>query len=186
MSHTLFAAETDTEADAMKQYTWDQFRLTYPAQGWQLKERDSDEHTMNLQLVSERERDLAIVMTLKNNMPPRDANYEENPAMASSAFGLPIALELADKEEERIAVSFAPMNFDEHWELAAHFLVADAEGNGFKLIEAFHYFPESDENYALLGAIMSSGQKGELVEETAHYDYLYQAYEIVQSVQVVK
>lgn len=177
----LFAEEPE-----MLTYNWQRFSITYPAEGWKLQELDSSHHRMNVQLVAQREQTLAIVLTLQNNMPEPGEDYYDNPARMSVAFGLPIALKLANDQEDLIAITFSTVNFDEHWEMAARFLVDEEETNNFHLVEAFHYFPEAPEaaNHAVLGAIIRSGERGSLAEETVYYDYLYEAYDIVGHIKI--
>lgn len=185
LSHSLIAYATDeeNEAEAKKSYQWQNFSFEYPETGWKLEQLDNDKHTMNMRLTSNRDPQLGIILTLRNDMPELDDEYDENPAMASVAFGLPIALNLAEKQEDRVALTFSQINFDEHWELAARFQVSDAEGSGFQLVEAFHYFPEA-EQAGVLGAVISRGQKGDVKEDAAYYNYIYQAYDIIQSLKV--
>lgn len=185
LSHSLTAYATDeSEEEAKKSYQWQGFSFEYPETGWKLEPLDNDEHIMNVRLTSEREPYLGIVLTLRDDMATSDESYDKNPAMVSIAFGLPIALNLAQKQEDRIALTFAQMNFDEHWELAARFQINDTEGLGFQIVEAFHYFPESVEQMAVLGAVVSRGQKGDVKEDPAYYNYIYQAYNIIQSIKV--
>ncbi|OUD14142.1 hypothetical protein [Thioflexithrix psekupsensis] len=185
---SVSATESDSdsveEEEPKKHYQWNDFSLSYPDSGWTLVEQGGDEHNMNIKLHSDRQQPLSLVLTLKTDMPARDEEYDENPTMTSVAFGLPIALKLAQKQEERITVSFAPMNFVDYWDLTARFQIMDSDQRHFHLVEAFHYFPETGENYAILGAVLTRGEVGEVVKEADYYNHIYQVYDIIQSITV--
>jgi hypothetical protein len=183
-SATESDSDSDDEEESKKHYQWNDFSLAYPESGWTLVEQGGDAYSMNVKLHADREQPLSLVLTLKTDMPARDEKYDENPAMTSVAFGLPIALKLAQKQEERITASFAPMNFSDYWELAARFQIMDSDQRRFHLVEAFHYFPEAGENYAVLGAILTQGQVGEVIEEPEYYQYVYEVYDIIQNITV--
>ncbi len=168
-----------------KSYQWHNFSLEYPMTLWTLEVLENQAHTQNIKLTSKREQPLSIMLTLRDDMPVPDDKYYDNPAAVSSAVGLPIALKLADKHEERISINFAQINFEEHWQLATLFSINNPETNLVQNVTAFHYFPEV-EHHAVLGAILSTSKKGELVEDKKYYDFLYQAYDILLSIKMKK
>ncbi len=180
-----FAVYAEEDELPKKTYQWHNFSLEYPMTFWTLEILENQAHTQNIKLTSKREQPLSIVLNLRDDMPIPDDKYYDNPAAVSSAFGLPIALKLADKHEERISVTFAQINFAEHWQLAAFFSVNNPENNIVQHIKAFHYFPET-EHHGVLGAILSTTKKGELVNDKKYYDFLYQAYDILLSIKVKK
>ena len=159
--------------------------LAYPKAGWKLEELPPPpgKKNTNLRLTADGTPTLSIIITWEDSLPALSAEDKETPpAGAAAAFGLPIALSMAENKSENIIPSVGLINLADMSELSAHFTIIKPGSQKTMNLDAFTYFPESAPGNLVMGAIISEGHllPSELSKE--YYYRLYDAFGIVQSI----
>ena len=169
--------------DALKDYSCGDFTLSYNAKKWNAEGADKKGEDCNVRINSKDTAGLSVLLTFLGNQPPTKEDEDTPNIQATIAFGIPIALSIANKHENNIAVSTGSINFDEYTDLSAHFLIDRPESKDVISLESFAYRPESEKHF-VLGAIMSSAKRADLNLAASYFDALQEAYVIVRSIKV--
>ena len=171
--------------DALKNYTCGDFTLAYNAKNWSAEDAEKKGDDCNVRINSKDTAGLSVLLTFLGNQPPTKEDQDTPNIQAAIAFGIPIALSIANKHENNVAVSTGSINFDEYTDLSAHFLIDRPESKDVVSLESFAYRPESEKHF-VLGAIMSSAKRADLNLKASYFDALQEAYDIVRSIKVTE
>lgn len=157
------------------------FSLSYPTEGWQLEELKPPpgKKNTNIKLTATGTPKLMIVVTWEDGVNAEDPTRS---VVAAQAFGLPIALNLADQKSENIISSIGLINLSEVSDLGARFTIVKPGTSKTTNIDAFVARPENAPGNMIMGAIISEGSQKEKDLNDEYYDRLYAAYGIVQSI----
>lgn len=177
-------AEEETEP---KGFSKGAFSLTYPGAGWTLEEQPVEEgkKDMNIRLVADGESPVSVLLTLTSSY-PQPAEDEEVPYSQelATAFGLPIALSLADKKEENIMNSVGLINFDEFYDLSSRFLIVKPGSSKTVTLDAFSYHTDNAPRNMVLGAVVFPDDRDPSKVKHEQLDRILEAYGIVQSIKI--
>jgi len=171
-----YAKETD------KSYTWKGFELTYPS-GWNLSQEKDIPELGRVVVLTQSKQSLEVTIALADKLSGDDAKKDKaTPATLAMAFGMPMALKLAGKNESAISITYGNIVLSNSRVLSTRFTVALPN---IPDVYNFECFSTTSGNKLFVGAIQSSSKKGHVPEDNASYRKAFQeAYQIVKSVTV--
>lgn len=163
------------------------FSLTYPGTGWKLQEKPAREGSddINLEISADDDTPVSIILSLSSSY-VQEAQTKDTPYAQelATAFGLPIALSIAEKKEENIFNSVGLINFDQFYELSSRFLILKPGSQKTVTLDAFSYHTDNAPKKMVLGAVIFQGDKNPSRVKHEQLDRILEAYGIVQSIKI--
>ncbi|MEI6206208.1 MAG: hypothetical protein WCP20_05465 [Desulfuromonadales bacterium] len=176
VSNSAFAVEKESA------YSWKGFELSYPA-GWKLSQEKDVPELGRVVVLSQNKQALDVTIALADKLSGDDAKKDKaTPATLAMAFGMPMALKLANKNESAISISYGSVGLSDMRVLSTRFTVALPNIPDVYNIECFSTTTGSR---LFVGAIQSSSKKGHVPEDNGGYRKAFQeAYHIIRSITV--
>ena len=171
-------------AEDVRRYEWKGYRFEYPS-GWKITLNNENGNNKYVRLESDTRWPIALYVTLFGDVPAKpDEKYLAAPALAGSAVGTGIALELAgDLKSAAIAASDASIELASGPAPSALLSVYPADGRTFYHLHCFMAW-RPDAMYS--GTLMTQGARGAINEDAAFHRRTSEAYALLRSIRRIK
>jgi hypothetical protein len=173
-------ATSVAQAEDLKTFEWKGVSFSYP-QSWKLQQGAADnQDAVNLQLLSESTPPVSLIINLNADKSMQGGTAEQS-GKIGEAFCLPIALQLAEKAEQRIY--HMPSRIQVAGKtMKSVSIVVEREAQGQKTFNNLHCFAGLGDGRVAVGAIISAGVPGQIMQQQPFLDATGQAYDIVDSI----
>lgn len=177
---TFMALNSAYAKEKDKSYTWEGYELSYPS-GWKIAVDKDIPEGGRLVVISQAKEGLEVILGLFDKLTGEDAKNEKvTPAKLAMAFGIPMALQQAGKNESAISISYGSIGLSDTRNLSTRITVALPESPD---VYNFECFSITTGNKLFAGVIKSSSKKGHVPVDNASYRKTFQeAYHIAKSV----
>ncbi len=180
LASTLLVGASAALAGDLKTYEWKGVSFQYPA-SWALQQADAPAETaVNLQLLSQTNPPVNLFVNLNADKSLQGRTADQS-GKVGEAFCLPIALQLAQKVEERIFHMPSRIQVSGKTSRSVTILV-QREADGQKSFNSLHCFAGLGPDKVALGAIIAGGVPGQIMQQKPYLDAVEQAYDIVDSI----
>ena len=177
---SLFHAVTASAADDMKRFEWKNVSFRYPA-AWKVQEiKAPTENSHRLLLNSQTNPPVTVSMNLTKDASMLGADPSQAGKIGES-FCLPSALKLAKKAEEKIY--HMPTRIQVAGKSSQSVLMmVEREAGEQKTFSSLHCFATYDPGTMALGAIISGGVRGKILNQAPFLEATEQAYDMLDSI----
>lgn len=165
-----------------REYKWSNIQFTFPDDNWEIVLDDGDGKTRQVKVSPKDRQDIGVILTLFNDYPAADEEYNNLPVKLNVAFALGLALKLAGEDGEKsVALHYGNINLFNGVSMSARFTVSPVKAKKFHVIESFHARGKNEKDL-FLGMVLSQGVKGQANDDLLSIKYITEAYQIVQAV----
>ena len=177
---TLMTLSAAHAKEKDKFYSWQGYDFSYPS-GWKIVADKDIPEGGRVVVISQAKEGLEVILGLFDKMTGEDAKKEKvTPARLAMAFGIPIALQQAAKNESAISISYGSIGLSDTRNLSTRITVALPDSPD---VYNFECFSTTTGNKLFAGVIKSSSKKGHVPEDNTSYRTTFQeAYHIVKSI----
>lgn len=163
-------------------YKWNNIQFTFPDDHWEIVLDDGEGENRQVKVSPKDRKDIGIILTLFNDYPAADEEYNKLPVKLNVAFALGLAIKLAGEDGEKgVALHYGNINLFNGVSMSARFTVAPVKAKKFHVIECFHARGKNEKDL-FLGMVLSQGVKGQANDDPLSIKYISEAYEIVRTV----
>ena len=179
MLSLLFIGDTYAKEN-VESYSWHGYELSYPG-GWKITTDKDLPDSGRVVVLSQAKEGLEIIVGMLESFSGDDAKKEKaTPARLAMTFGIPIALQLAGKNESAISITYGSIGLSDVRNVSTRITVALPDNPNVYNIECF---ASTTSSKLFVGAIKSSSKKGHVPEEDGTYRRAFQeAYQIIKSI----
>jgi len=161
-------------------FEWSGISFDYPA-GWRVQQPEGpNDETIALVLQS----DTIPAVTLSINLSRDETLINPDESLAGrvgEAYCLPLALRLAGNVEEKI--SHLPTRIRVSGKsLPSVLMIVDREDGEGRAFSSFHCFAVSGAEHSAIGAVMSGGVRGRIMQQEPFREATEQAYDVIDSI----
>jgi hypothetical protein len=160
----------------------DIFTIHYPTGRWKAEKKvDSESRRAFFSLTAVENSSVVIQFMITGGLPAHDPQYEENPHMVNVGAILPVALNVAGKDESRIFISVGHANLPLFSDTTSRASILLENGSALN-VEACHLVVPHDDESSLMVAVLSTMSVGSQELNSQNYaDLIREAYAIIQA-----
>ena len=168
-----------------KTYTWKQFFLQYPSD-W-VVDRDvynQKKKQKMVRLTSTRTsaRPVAVMLVFTPDPPAPDKKYLQRPSLTALSFGFPLAKKAAGADKgDKTFVGYDQVQLGDGPAPAARVIIPRKDG---KTTANVHTFVRLERRGMILGAVITTGVIGQVIEDFEFHKAIGQAYGILRSIHI--